>query len=109
MSYGTDYPDGKKGYRKHRERRSSGLVTWDSIGSELLRDAVSAVSKSGGALRLGYTRDQGAYAIGVYGEGDPYTEYFHSVQDCTEFFLEIIGDYSDDGQQPVKTSPKGSK
>ncbi len=88
--------------RKHRGNRSNGRVDWNSIGAELLRTACSCVAKSGGALRFGYTRDQGAFAIGVYGEGDPYTEYFHSPQDCTEFLLELIGDYTDDTESTVK-------
>lgn len=102
MANDNTIPNRGKGYRKHHDRRSNGSVDWSTIGSEMLRDAIRSVSKSGGALRFGYTRDQGAFAIGIYGEGDPYTEYFHSVQDCTEFLLEIIGDYTDDTQQPVK-------
>lgn len=103
MGSTNDDLERKSKYRKHHDRRRSGTVSWANIGADIVRDAISAVAKSGGCLRMGYTRDQGAYAIGIYGEGDPYTEYFHSVQDCTEFLLEIIGDYADGGETGIKT------
>jgi len=48
---------------------------WLTADAEGLREAIANVAKTGGALRLGYSRDGGAYAIGVYGDGDPYTLY----------------------------------
>ena len=48
---------------------------WTTADAEQLRETIACVAKTGGALRLGYSRDGGAYAIGVYGDGDPYTLY----------------------------------
>jgi len=48
---------------------------WLTADADGLREAIANVAKTGGALRLGYSRDGGAYAIGVYGDGDPYTLY----------------------------------
>jgi len=48
---------------------------WLTADADVLRETIATVAKTGGALRLGYSRDGGAYAIGVYGDGDPYTLY----------------------------------
>ena len=59
-----------------RARRSMGKSSdYASADATLVLQAITLVAKHGGALRLGYTSDGGAYAIGVYGDGDPYTEY----------------------------------
>jgi hypothetical protein len=47
----------------------------------------------GGALRLGYTRDGGAYAVGVYGDGTPFTEYIPPSDDIEVYLKGIIEDY----------------
>jgi hypothetical protein len=61
--------------RPKRRRQSREIADYASANSELLLRAVAAVSAQGGALRFGYTSDGGAYAIGVYGDGEPYTDY----------------------------------
>lgn len=88
--------------RRHHGNRSHGTVEWSSIQSQLVVEAIGCVAKSGGALRFGYTRDQGAYAIGIYGEGDPYTEYFHDPKDCADFLRELIGDYGSPAETGMK-------
>jgi len=50
-------------------------VSWRNVTPGVLADVLTTVAIAGGALRLGYTRDGGAYAVGVYGDGDPYTLY----------------------------------
>jgi hypothetical protein len=54
---------------------SSKKADWMAADSSQLQSAIAAVAKTGGAIRLGYSRDGGAYALGVYGDGDPYTLY----------------------------------
>jgi len=48
---------------------------WMMADAAKLQEMIASVAKTGGALRLGYSRDGGAYAMGVYGDGDPYTLY----------------------------------
>lgn len=96
-----DLTHGNTHRRKHGNR-SNPLVEWTSISTGVIRDAITAISHAGGAIRFGLTRDGGAYAIGVYGEGDPYTEYFHDPTECEDFLREISEDY---GKPPV-TQPK---
>lgn len=81
-----------------RQRRNTSIskgtpADWGSVDGELLTKAVAAVARKGGALRLGYTRDGGAYAIGIYGDGDPFTEYVPPSDDMDLYLRGIIEDY----------------
>jgi hypothetical protein len=49
----------------------------------------------GGALRLGYSRDGGAYAVGVYGDGDPYTLYHPPEDDIDSLLAKIENAFSE--------------
>lgn len=79
--------------RRNRDTNMSGAADWESVDGTLLTKAVAAVARMGGALRLGYTRDGGAYAIGVYGDGDPFTEYVKPDDDMDSYLKELIEDY----------------
>jgi len=87
----------KKSEDKRRRRthsKSNGAVAdWVACDGEVLTRAVAAVARMGGAVRLGYTRDGGAYAVGIYGDGDPFTEYIPPSDDITEFMKGLIEDY----------------
>lgn len=95
MADDSTVPNRGHSKRSRRDHKPRNVVDWNSVQSQLLAETVRLVSRSGGALRFGYTRDQGAFAIGVYGEGDPYTEYFHDAKDCADFLRELIRDYED--------------
>lgn len=47
----------------------------------LLQALIAAVTEQGGAVRFGYSRDGGAYSIGILGDGDPYTEWVRPNED----------------------------
>lgn len=83
---------------KRKLRRSSngreGIADWASADAELLRRAIETVARTGGALRFGYTRDGGAYSIGVYGDGDPYTEYIRPSEDLNAFLSDICESFA---------------
>lgn len=85
----------KENKRKRRENTSvnGAHADWAEVDGELLTKAVAAVARSGGAIRLGYTRDGGAYAIGIYGDGDPFTEYVSPSDDVSEYLKGVIEDY----------------
>lgn len=81
-----------------RQRRSLSQskgtpADWGSVDGQLLSRAVAAVAKRGGALRLGYTRDGGAYAVGIYGDGEPFTEYIPPNDDLDLYLKGLIEDY----------------
>jgi hypothetical protein len=48
-----------------------------------------------GATRFGYSRDGGAYAIGILGDGEPFTEYLPGTADVDEWLHGFISDYDE--------------
>jgi hypothetical protein len=86
--------ENKKDDRKGRKfRPSTGVnpaASWERVDAEQLRSTIDAVSRAGGALRLGYTRDGGAYSVGVYGDGpEPYTLFVAPSDNMDEFLAEL--------------------
>jgi hypothetical protein len=81
---------------RRRGRRGQGpgaSASWIQANGEMLAYCVAAVAQRGGALRLGYTRDGGAFSVGVYGDGEPYTEYVSPKEDINEFLREVAEDW----------------
>lgn len=79
--------------------RSNGIADWTTATPSILIDAISSAAISGGALRFGYSRDGGAYALGIYGDGEPYTEFCKPSEDLDAFLLdvkELFDDIRDD-------------
>lgn len=81
--------------RRVNAQRTGTAADWTEVDGELLRKAAGAVAKGGGAIRLGYTRDGGAYSVGFYGDGDPFTEYVSPNDDINEFLRGVIEDYGE--------------
>lgn len=72
---------------------------YESGNADLLKRAVVTAANAGGALRFGYTSDSGAYAIGIYGDGDYYCHYVGpqeeldiTLQDIIDLFEAIAED-----------------
>jgi len=82
--------------KKRRERftGNGNGADWSEADGELLRKAVAAIAKNDGAVRLGYSRDGGAYSVGIYGDGDPFTEYVPCTEDINTYLRELIEDYA---------------
>lgn len=93
---GKDSVEDKERSGRRRSRRpTTGVADWATANAELLVRAVCAASITGGALRFGYSRDGGAYAIGVYGDGEPYTDFVSSaenIDDTLVYYLELFND-----------------
>lgn len=84
------------GSKSRGVRRTNGEVAdWQSVNGETLKRAITAASNVGGAIRCGYSRDGGAYAIGIYGDGDPYTEFVRPSEDLNQFLLDITSLFED--------------
>lgn len=79
--------------QRRKERQNHDVADWMAADETLLRRAIAAAALKGGALRFGYTRDGGAYAIGVYGSGDPFTEYLRPGEDIDAYLQSLIDDY----------------
>jgi len=70
--------------------RSGGVADWTGATEKLLVRAIATAAKCGGALRLGYSRDGGAYAVGIYGDGEPYTLFWKPSEDIDVALQDII-------------------
>jgi hypothetical protein len=70
-------------------RYESGVADWGATSAERIREAIVSAANVGGALRFGYSRDGGAYAIGVYGDGEPYTEFVRPSEDVETYLLNV--------------------
>ncbi len=78
------------GRSRRRRRASSGVADYTSVDPSLLLRVVTLVASTGGALRFGYTSDGGAYAVGVYGDGDPYTDYIKPSEDINVYLKDLL-------------------
>jgi hypothetical protein len=70
--------------------RNGGIADWQSANSNTLIRAIATAAVVGGALRCGYSRDGGAYAIGIYGDGEPYTVFVKPGEDIDIILEDII-------------------
>lgn len=96
-------------------RQGASTADWASVGADAIRRAITAAAVCGGALRFGYSRDGGAYAVGIYGDGDPYTEFVRPSDDIEGFLEDVIALFDDLGddnaaapaaQNSTATGPK---
>lgn len=91
--------------RVHQAGVNSETADWGSCDAALLVNAIQKAAKKGGALRFGYTRDGGAYAVGVYAGGDYFTDYIRPSEDIDAYLREIAGafeEYTPNESEPVK-------
>lgn len=80
----------KKGSRLSlilHERSDGGtdVADWGTITPKVLVDLVQVVAGLSGAVRLGYTRDGGAYSVGIYLDDDRETFYCRPSDDLDDF------------------------
>jgi len=83
-------------------RNNTGVADWEQCDGQCLKRAISTAALTGGALRFGYSRDGGAYAIGIYGDGEPYTEFVRPSEDIDDFLnkiSELFESINDDGDR----------
>lgn len=73
----------------------------DELDASTLMKALGWLLSRGGALRVGMTRDCGAWAFGIYGDGpESYTEYVGQDEDVNEY-LTNLADYCENGWEIV--------
>lgn len=77
---------------KRNDRQKKGIADWANASALALQGAICAVAFRGGALRLGYTRDGGAFAIGIYLGNDSSTEYVRPDEDIDIYLAGLIED-----------------
>lgn len=74
---------------RRRERATRPAVEVEQIDPVALLAALASITVDNGALRIGLSRDGGAFAFGIYGDGEPYTEYVGATEDVNEYLREL--------------------
>jgi hypothetical protein len=76
--------------KRQRQLVNIPKVSVEALEIEALKYCIHHMIRAGGAIRIGVTRDQGAWAIGVYGDGpQPYTEYVKPTESLTEYLTDL--------------------
>lgn len=73
--------------------RTTQPADWQAVNGNTVIRAIAIASSCGGAIRFGYSRDGGAYAIGLYGDGEPYTVFCKPSEDIEVVLVDIIDLY----------------
>lgn len=81
MSAMGDKNHGKRGAKRRYSQGGGATVNWSDVGGEAIKGVLAAVTATGCAIRFGYSRDQGAFAIGIVGDGDPYTVWAANLEE----------------------------
>lgn len=83
--------------KRSRRAEQNGEVDWSELDWSALTALLIEIVDAGGALRIGRTRDGGAWAIGVYLDNDYATEYIQSKEVFSEALGEIAAAWLSDG------------
>lgn len=76
--------------RRHHHYAPAGAANYTILDGIRVMRAIEIITASGGAVRLGKTRDGGAFAIGVYGDApEPYTDYLRPDDDLLRYLEEL--------------------
>lgn len=78
---------------RRRNRGNSDKADWSTADAGKLTAAIAGVTRHGFAIRFGYTRDGGAFAVGVIGDGEPFTEFIRPTEDIDLYLDGLISDY----------------
>lgn len=89
----NDRAAAKRSARREQRQNDRVAVNVEDLNCPELMYALRAIIGAGGALRVGTTRDGGAWAFGIYGDGgDPYTDYLRPAEGVAEYLADL-GDY----------------
>jgi hypothetical protein len=82
--------------RLERRRNRGGVeqADWASADPACVLRAIKAVSDIGGAIRFGYTRDGGSFAVGIYDGDEATTEYVRPTEDVNFYLVGVAEDFA---------------
>lgn len=84
---------------RRRNRGEIDAADWKEAAPDSIARAVINITQHGYAVRFGYTKDGGAFAIGVLGDGDPFTEFVRPSEDIDLYLNSLSADYADTNEQ----------
>lgn len=88
-----DAKEKARNVKRQRQLVTDTPVSVEDINADTLLQCLHWITLRGGALRIGRTRDGGAWAFGIYGDGaTPYTEYVRQSEDVNGY-LKRLGDF----------------
>ena len=96
----------KKPKKRRYTEESTGVADWASVNPEQLRATIVAVTRDGSAIRFGYSRDGGAYAIGLYEQGEHYTIWCSPHEDLDIKLRSIEQSFLDGPSPEPSESPR---
>lgn len=101
----------RRGLRRPRASApSEGGADWGSVDPKVVLDAIQAAARKGGALRFGYTRDGGAYSIGVYSDGDYFTDYIRPSEDVEQYLSDLAAAFTEyEAPTPPPARARGAR
>lgn len=82
---------------RSRRAASQGGADWSLFDVPAVIALIMALTEKDGALRIGKTRDGGAWAFGVYLDDDYATEYIRPSENFADAIHEIAAAWLDDG------------
>lgn len=80
---------------RRRNRGKVDAADWKEASPDKVAKAIIAVTSHGYAIRFGYTKDGGAFAVGILGDGEPFTEFIRPTEDIDLHLDGISEDYLD--------------
>ena len=82
--------------REHRRRNrgTTDSADWSTASADTLLRTIVAVTGSGCAIQLGYTRDGGSFVIRIVGDGEPFNEFVRPTEDLELYLKSLELDYA---------------
>jgi len=77
----TSNPEPPTGRIRRERSENRGVCDYAEMDPGLVLRVLCAITARGCAVQFGYTRDGGAYAIRIVGDGEPYTEFIKPTED----------------------------
>lgn len=93
---GAPSPSTPKPLVWRKNASGTSVCHWSDIDSTIIRGAIDAVARAGGAIMLGVTSDGGSYSICLLHNADKIKEYPHTCEEVQELLSQITDHYSQD-------------
>lgn len=81
--------------RRRKARGNQDPADWANADPALVLNAIVTVAAAGGAMRFGYTKGGGAFAIGFLGDGEPYTDYVRPSDSIDDYLTEVASAWAE--------------
>lgn len=98
-STGKDSPGNGPSRQYQSKRNMGGVADWEAATPGLVVKLIATAAITDGAVRFGCSTDGGAFAIGIYGDGAPYTVWVPGKADIDGELRDLIDFFEDKALQ----------